>query len=391
MIPKKEKLSILQVVEATGAGVGRHVQQLSENLTEQGHRVVVAYSTKRLDAQFRRFVEQKKVSSLVLEMERSVGFHDLEALIGLLKIVDTYGPFDMLHGHSSKAGALTRIIGKIKSIPTVYTPNGLIMASPDISSFKRSLYGLVERGLASLNPSKIIAVCNDEKQLMLELKLKDDAHIEVIENALADIDYLRIQTEAVSTKAPNKLIFGAMMRFSPQKDPENLIRAFHTFITNHSVPFEVELVVAGDGPLFSDIQSLVATLKLEEKVKLLGWQTETYRILSSLDVLILSSKYEGFSYMILEAMASGLPIVSTDVFGSFDTVGSVSGNVIVPHSNYQELAKGMQHITTGVRDLWALKQKLSNIGSENKRYVKEHFYQPRATERTLELYYSLLH
>jgi len=69
---------------------------------------------------------------------------------------------------------------------------------------------------------------------------------------------------------------------------------------------------------------------LKGEISLLGWKTDTREVLQNLDVFVLSSLCEGFSYGVLEAMAATLPIVSTEVFGTRQTVARVPGNVVVP-------------------------------------------------------------
>jgi glycosyltransferase involved in cell wall biosynthesis len=388
-------LNLLHIVESTLAGVGRHARYLCLDLAERGHQVTLAYSKKRLDAQFRQFVaETRSVRCLSVNMERSPHpVHDVRSVSSLQTILKQYGPFDIIHGHSSKGGALARIVGRLNALPTVYTPNGLIMASPDLSVLERAIYTTIEWGLGRLATSAIIAVCEDEKQLMLQLGLQREERVFTIENTLTDTDYQTIEAVAVAHKPSDQFTFGAMMRFSEQKDPENLVRAFHRFRQSYTLPFPVRVVVAGDGPLFSKVQALVRERDLVGPIELLGWQTETYKLMKSFDALVLPSNYEGFSYMILEAMAAGLPIVSTNISGSSDTVGKVPGNIIVPHSNPAALAEGMYRMIAPAREtgLAKLREGLAAIGQANNVYVRQQFHQSVATEKTLKLYYSLIH
>ena len=92
------------------------------------------------------------------------GIHPLDAVsaIQLMRFARRLGPFDLIHGHSSKAGALARLVGYWLGIPTVYTPHAIITLDPLLPAFKRMFYGRIERLLASLGPGRMIAVCRDE-------------------------------------------------------------------------------------------------------------------------------------------------------------------------------------------------------------------------------------
>ncbi len=133
-------LRILQVVEACAAGVGRHVIGLCKGMVEEGHRVDVAYSPHRLDAAFEDFIRDYdgRVRFHPLGLGREVSpASDLRETLRLLRILRREGPFDIVHGQSSKGGAVARIAGRLAGVPTIYTPNGLIVSSPELRGAKR--------------------------------------------------------------------------------------------------------------------------------------------------------------------------------------------------------------------------------------------------------------
>lgn len=114
-------------------------------------------------------------------------------------------------------------------------------------------------------------------------------------------------------RSPGRPIrFGTVGRLVPQKDHENLLRAFALLRTE--LP-SATLDILGDGPLRSDLQAKVDELGLRESVRLLGPSLDVASFLESIDIFALSSKYEGLPIVILEAMAAGLPTVSTRVGG----------------------------------------------------------------------------
>jgi NAD(P)-dependent dehydrogenase (short-subunit alcohol dehydrogenase family) len=101
-------MNILQVVEATGAGVGRHVRGLCQDLFAQGQQVTVAYAPHRMEEAFKRFVvdRRKEVHFVPMDIRRNVfPLSDLLAVARLLRLIKHEGPFDVIHGQSSRSCA----------------------------------------------------------------------------------------------------------------------------------------------------------------------------------------------------------------------------------------------------------------------------------------------
>jgi len=384
-------MNILEVIEASYAGVGRHVRGLCEDLIAENHRLTVAYAPHRIDEQFRRFVADHKeeIRFVPLGVGRKISLvSDLRAVFQLLRLINLEGPFDIVHGHSSKGGAIARIAGRCSGVPTVYTPHTVIMASPEISRAYALVYTLVELILGRWATSRLIAVSNDERKFILKLKLTREDRVTVIENGLADQDFEGFSDGGTCEDLSEKpLTFGTIMRFSPQKAPGLLIEGFIRLV--EMLPqIPVRLMLAGDGELLPEAKRQVEASGLGENISFLGWRTDTKDVLRKLDVFVLSSLYEGFSYTVLEAMAATLPVVSTDVFGTKETISQVPGNILIPAGNPAALAEGMKEMAT-LSELRSLRQSLRRIGEANHNYVATHFRQSESTRRTFEAYQAL--
>jgi len=384
----RRAMNILEVVEACNAGVGRHVRGLCEDLAAQGHRLTVAYSSLRADEAFRRFVGgwQDRIRFVPIEVGREVSpVSDLGAVAAVVRLIRGEETFDVIHGHSSKAGAIARIAGRLSGIPTIYTPHSLILASPEISRLEAAVYASVERMLGHLATSRIIAVSEDEGNFILEHRLVPVDRIVVIPNAVDDRDFQCSRNGvACEDLAQEPLTFGAAMRFSAQKAPMNLVEGF--ILLSHALPrFPMRLVIAGDGELLPAVEKRVEQSGLDDKILLLGWREDTREVFRELDVYVVSSLYEGFSYSVLEAMAAGLPVVCTNVFGTTETVSRIPGNVIVPAGSPHALADGMKRMAT-LDDPESLRRSLRSLGKSNHDFVRLRFRQSGVTRRTLEAY-----
>jgi glycosyltransferase involved in cell wall biosynthesis len=234
----------------------------------------------------------------------------------------------------------------------------------------------------------MIAVSEDEREFILKHRLVPSARVVVIPNAIDDRDLQCLPArEALQSISEKPLTFGAAMRFSGQKAPMNLVEAF--ILLSDALPeVPTRLVIAGDGELFPDVREKVEASGLSDKISLLGWIPDTRAVLRELDIFVVSSLYEGFSYSILEAMAARLPILTTDVFGTRETVSRIKGNVIVRAGDPKALADGMKQMAT-VDTPESLRKSLREFGQSNHDYVRLRFRQSEVTRLTSEAYWEV--
>lgn len=116
--------------------------------------------------------------------------------------------------------------------------------------------------------------------------------------------------EKSDTKTPNESgIFAAMGRMVLQKGQWHLIRAFAKVL--HLFP-DAKLYIIGDGKLHNELKELAEQLQIERNIIMTGFLKTPNDILANCDVFVLPSVFEGLGNVILEAMALGLPIISTD-------------------------------------------------------------------------------
>ncbi|MDQ2720960.1 MAG: glycosyltransferase family 4 protein [Bacteroidota bacterium] len=107
--------------------------------------------------------------------------------------------------------------------------------------------------------------------------------------------------------------------------------------------FEIELQVYGSGSKINEATQLVEKLKLDKVIYFKGWADQKKKLQAFIetDIYILPSHREGFPNSLLEAMASGLPVIATDVGGITDLVKNGYNGLLVQHSNVEELAEAL--------------------------------------------------
>jgi glycosyltransferase involved in cell wall biosynthesis len=149
---------------------------------------------------------------------------------------------------------------------------------------------------------------------------------------------------------------------SPRKGQELAIRA----LAKLPAAIGATLQLVGTGPDESRLRDLVLELKMEDRVEFLGERTDPRPELASAHLFLLPSRQEGFSNALLEAMASGLPVVATDVGGNAEAVVDGEGGRIVPPENPAEIVAAIEQLASD--RAW-----LKAAGAANRRRVETHF------------------
>ena len=134
-------------------------------------------------------------------------------------------------------------------------------------------------------------------------------------------------------------------RLAPQKDFKTLIRAF-SFISDQFPSYS--LVIYGEGPQRDELQSYIKSMGLEERVKLPGRSNEIYKELSKSKVFAQTSLFEGMSNAVIEAVCSGLPIVTTAVSGAKQIVKENVNGFIVGVGKDGEVANRIEQLISNI-------------------------------------------
>src|SRR5262249_51298777 len=140
--------------------------------------------------------------------------------------------------------------------------------------------------------------------------------------------------------APDDVVVGFVGRLASQKAPDVMLDAFAAAVKKCS---KLKLVMVGDGPLGEDCRARVRQAGLQEHVQMLGDVVAT-NIMPAFDMFCLSSHYEAMPYVLLEALAAGLPIVATQVGGTTMCVESQGNGQIVPPGNAAALADSLAQL-----------------------------------------------
>jgi sugar transferase (PEP-CTERM/EpsH1 system associated) len=130
---------------------------------------------------------------------------------------------------------------------------------------------------------------------------------------------------------PSLFLIGTVGRLQPVKDQQTLLRAFATACNARVEGHErLRLVVVGDGPLMNDLRNLARSLGIERRTWFAGAIGNVSQVLGALDLFVLTSLNEGISNTILEALASGVPVIASDVGGNPELIDAGRTGSLVP-------------------------------------------------------------
>jgi glycosyltransferase involved in cell wall biosynthesis len=142
---------------------------------------------------------------------------------------------------------------------------------------------------------------------------------------------------------PDTLVFGTVGRLLPVKDHATFLAAL-AVLRQRGLPFQA--VIVGDGPLRRALADSARALDLSSSVRFVGNRDDVAALLAGLDVFVQSSISEGLSNTVLEAMASGVPVVATDVGGTGELVEPGYTGLLAPASNPAALASAIGTLAT---------------------------------------------
>ncbi|MCL2468770.1 MAG: glycosyltransferase [Alphaproteobacteria bacterium] len=309
-------MKICHIVEAAGAGTGQIVLDLARAQSQDGHQVYVIYGTSRAEALFVQELNAiPHLTVFALPMRRQVGLHDVMDGFSLWKLVRKLGPFDIIHAHSSKAGALTRLAGVFwPRAKILYTPHGFVTLDKGACW----IYRVIEWFL-SFFCDAIITTSDYEYQharKFLHLPARKLYTIWNGTNVLYKAE--RHQARAKLGYSEDVFLVGFVGRIVEGK---NLPRLLESFAIAQVEKPDLHLVILGDGHLKEQIIALIAQK---------GWdKTGHVRVFSGLpardyypafDVLVNSSDFESFGLVIIEALVAGVPVVTTPMGIAQETV-----------------------------------------------------------------------
>jgi glycosyltransferase involved in cell wall biosynthesis len=250
------------------------------------------------------------------------------------RILKEFRP-DVVVSFLYQANVVARVAAKLAGVPVV------------ISSIRSEFFGGRGRELVMRFTDRLATVTTTNSALardsLARRKIAPTDRLLVIPNGL-DVSVFvaaeahRTDVRAALRVADDEFLWLATGRLVPQKDVPNLLDAFAKHRAAHS---RSRLAIAGDGALRDEMLAHASALGLDDSVMFLGIRDDVPQLMGAADAFVMSSAWEGLPNVVMEAMAAGLPVVSTNVGGVAELVEDPATGALVPPSDPAALAAAM--------------------------------------------------
>jgi glycosyltransferase involved in cell wall biosynthesis len=285
-------------------------------------------------------------------VRRSINpWRDVAGFVELVRLLRRERP-DILHASSSKAGVLGRLAAWVAGVPIrIFTVHGWAFSA--YSGLAGSAYRWADR-LARPLTTVTICVSENERAAGIRARTCSAERTVVIRNAAPLDGASRARHDGA------RPLLVAVGRLKAPKDFVTLVRALRLLRPGF------EALIVGDGPDRPTLESEIRRLHLEDRVRLTGERHDVPDLLAAADVFVLSSESEGLPVSVLEAMATGLPVVASRVGGLPELIVDGETGLLVEPRDPDALAAALERL---VADR-ALRREL---GAAGRAYAEAHF------------------
>ncbi len=325
------KIKVVQIVPLLSPGGAERVAvHLATGLNRRRYETLVISFSGRVGCDLDHMLEEADIPARYLGKHRGFDYRVYGRFDTVLK---EYRP-DVIHTHLHSLRYALPSMLLMKRVAMVHTVHNL--ADCEIEPRAR----FIQR-YALTHGVRPIAVAEEVAASLKSLYGIDRCR--VISNCIPADLYANPRTPRLEWRAKegfknNDVLFVCVARFAPQKNHALLLESFAQGPASDP---RAHLVLVGEGGLLAELDEQARKLNLAGKVHFLGLRNDIPDVLGAMDVFVLSSDYEGNPLSVLEAMASGLPIVSTAAGGVPNLFETGKEGLLVAVGDLQGLAKSM--------------------------------------------------
>ncbi len=232
--------------------------------------------------------------------------------------------------------------------------------------------------------SRVIAVSRAVERSLLAQKILPPRKVTVIPNG---IDFSRFDTDNTREEfrrqlqvAPGSLLVGTVGELKRQKGQEDFLRAAAVVARGDE---SAHFIIAGGGERRAALEQLAAELQLKNRVSFTGWVDEVAPLLRALDVYVSASHTESFGLAIVEAMAAGLPVVTTATEGAREIIDDEETGLVVPVGDHAALASSILRLLKNETER-------ARLGQSASAAARERFSLDRMVDATEKVYEEMM-
>jgi len=310
--PPAGKLAVLhtRVVTETGGGPDKTIFLSAPYMADTPYWLAAAYMHPPEDKGFEVVRARAREIGCPMIQVPDAGPLDRKVVRRLVNLCRRYN-VKIWHGHDYKSNLLGLMLRPFYDLKLVTTVHGWVKHTS-----RTPLYYAVDR-FSLPYYHHVICVSDDLLERCKKSGVAEE-RLTHIPNAIDERAFSRQMPPADAPlraeygTPPGRLVIGAVGRLSPEKAFNNLIKAADTLIKEGH---DIEVWIAGDGDARADLEKLINHLGLQDRVRLLGFQSDLVALYHAMDLFVLSSLREGLPNVVLEAASMKVPIVSTRVAG----------------------------------------------------------------------------
>jgi glycosyltransferase involved in cell wall biosynthesis len=364
-----------------GGGPDKTILLSAERHDRSRVEVVVAYIRDVRDHEFSIGNKARANGLMYYEIEER-GKFDLRVLTALRKIVLRHD-INLIHGHDHKTDLFAYLLRRWlwrKRLTLLSTAHAWVMLGLKGEIYRRLDLALMRRF------DHLIAVSGATKKEMVNMGVPADL-ITVIHNAIETHAWSTVKvTNTLRAElgiGPSAPVIGYVGRIMPEKDLETWLRAAAIVAQTHP---RARFVLVGEGKdsrTLDELRCLAGEPGLAGRVCFLGYREDLLAVYATFDLFVLSSRREGLPNSILEAMAMGLPVVTTDVAGAKELVVNGETGFVVP----QQDSEGLARATVTILDS---EQRRLSMGQSGRKRVEDNFSFSRRMRLVEDLYEQIV-
>lgn len=338
---------LLVVTRMDVGGVPGHVLTVLDGLCGRGYHVTLACAECHSD--HRAALQRMGVRLVQLPMKRLLSpLADVRALAALVRLIRRER-FQVVHTHMSKGALLGGIAARIADAPVVVNTAHNLGAIAMPRAWVRALFRVYDRWLLGTTTDAVITVTERVRDAVVAQRILPAARVHAIANGIvaapraseAQRQQARRALRREIGAADDAPVIGCVARLVWFKGLDTLVDALPAVLR---VCPDVQVAVAGDGPLRAELAARAAALGVADRLHLLGERNDVPQLLRGFDLFVLPSVSEGMPLTILEAMGAGLPVVATAVGGVPELMVAGETGLLVPPGDAVALAPALQRL-----------------------------------------------
>lgn len=281
-------------------------------------------------------LQERGIAPIMIDAKGSFSLRYLWQLIRVIK----KNNIDLVLSHLLGSNVYCCLAGLLTSVPVLSTFHGFIDAGVSGKIMKSKVKFINQKS------QRMIFVSGQLKKYFIAYYAIQSSRAEVIYNGIDTIKFKPGHSKALRRElglTNNEILVGSIGNIRPAKGYDLLLRAAAEIKKNRQ---DVKFVIAGQGSgeLYHGLLVLRDRLDLQDTVFFLGFVEDTVQLLQNIEVFLLCSKSEGFSLSLIEAMASGVPVIATRSGGPEEIIDHGNSGLLVNPDRPNEISESICYL-----------------------------------------------